>query len=202
MLKVDNKEFYNLAYLMDQDFIDVIPESPGNYYWVHYPHIITNTPLNELKNILEEYSKVDLNIPEEGIAGQKYYYKIGELGLSNNKGSSTIFGLSKGKEDVFIEYLTDSNNLSYFINFFKELCFKRPFYIGKAKDIKSRIIDHIEGRGNSPIKATINTLGVNKNHIWVGYEIISSLTMDESILNIFEEITQKKLKPGLTKRFG
>jgi hypothetical protein len=202
MLTIDGKEYYNLAYLMDQDFINEIPSSPGNYFWVHYPNIPLNTSLNQIKNILNEYSKIDLNIPVEGIAAQKYYYKIGELGFFNLNGANTIFGLNKGKEDLFIEYLSDTKNIAYFIDFFKDLCFKRPFYIGKAKDIKSRIIDHIEGRGNSPIKNTLNELKVNKNHIWIGFDLISPVNMDDTILYIFEEIAQKKLKPGLTKKFG
>ena len=204
-MEVDNKEYQTLIYYSDQDFINKIPDRPGNYFWVHYVNIPENCSLSDVRKFLSEYSKVDFNIPEEG-GGAKFYYKIGEMGFAYKIGemglvqSNTIFSLSKGKEEVLLEHLTNPSYLNEFIQFFKELCFKRPFYIGKAIDLRSRIKDHIKGRGNSPIKKAIEEANVDKNHIWIGYQEISQI--DETILNIYEEITQKKLKPGLTKKFG
>ena len=173
------------------------PDRGGNYYWVHYVNIPEDIKVEDLRKILLEYSKVDLRFGEEGF-GEKFHYKFGEVGFNTKE--NTILGLSKAKESKLINFLSDKNNLKMFIDFFQKTCFKRPFYIGKAIDLRSRIKNHINKQGGSPIIKTIEEQKINKSHIWIGFEEIQ--TIDEGILNIFEEITQIILKPGLTKKFG
>jgi hypothetical protein len=191
-------EYKTLLYYSDQDYLNKIPDRQGNYHWIHYVEFPDEVDINLVREILLEYSRIDLSFPEEGF-GKKFFYKIGEVGYGHDK-SKGLLGLALKNEAILLDYLSDKANFENFKTFWKDLCFRRPFYIGKAIKLRSRIKDHINGNGNSPILKFIKEQNIDKSHIWIGYEEIPSI--DLKILNIFEEITQIKLKPGLTKNFG
>lgn len=190
--------YKTLLYYLDQDFSNAIPQRSGNYFWVYYPDISQKEKLQEVIPILKEYTKVDLCISEV-LHREKYSVEVREL-FYNHKNQGNLFGLSKAKECTLVDYLESSqNNLNYFKSFFKSLCFSRPFYIGKAKNLRGRLKEHFSGC--SEVLSEIENRGIPKNHIWIGYEIIDT-AISEDVLNIFEEVLQRKLKPGLTQRFG
>jgi hypothetical protein len=55
-------------------------------------------------------------------------------------------------------------------------------------------------RGNSNILTEIERRSIDKDSVWISFEIIDQDSTD--ILNIYEEIAQKFLKPSITEKFG
>jgi hypothetical protein len=83
--------------------------------------------------------------------------------------------------------------------FFKDIYFSKPFYVGKANNLNSRIDSHLSN--GSKISKKLDELNIAPNCVWVGYKI-TDVTDDLEISNILEEIMQKILKPGLTEKAG
>lgn len=197
-MQVHNRDYKTFLYYSDSDNINEIPESPGNYYFVHYINIPPSFGIEKSWKLLKQFSSIDFDNSEEG-RGQKYFYKVRELSFRDYNPSS-VLGLSHARESKLYEHLSSSNKiLEKFLTYYKELCFTRPFYIGKAINLRSRINQHLKG-SNSPILEQIENRSIDKDNIWVSYDIIEQDSLD--ILNIYEEISQKFLKPSITEKFG
>jgi len=82
--------------------------------------------------------------------------------------------------------------------------FSRPFYVGKADNLQARIKDH--STGNSRILSHIRAQEINNEEVWVGFYELNHLSdldnTSENINDVFEEIFQRIVKPGLTQRPG
>ncbi|WP_324755575.1 GIY-YIG nuclease family protein [Sphingobacterium thalpophilum] len=177
-----------------RDTVNGIPEKSGIYYWVYWPDFdakIINE--NDLSNLLRDYSQRHLFFKESLKGRYKFEADIYEQGYPNN---GNLFGLPFSKATKLINYFKDYSNRVLFHEFFKEVCFSRPFYVGKAKNLRNRL-------GNQHFKETTEVLpeitssNINFSDIWVGYKIIPD-PGNEDINTIFEEILSRKVKPGLT----
>jgi hypothetical protein len=194
---VNNREYKTFLYYSDSDNINQIPELSGNYYFVHYINIDSKLGVNESWKALKNFSSVDFDNSEEG-KGQKYFYKVRELSFKDYNPNS-VLGLKAERATTLFEYLSSSNlNLNKFLSYYRDLCFTRPFYIGKAQNLRSRISQHV--RGSSNILKEIDSHSIDKDCIWISFEIIDQEAPE--ILNIYEEIAQKFLKPSITEKFG
>lgn len=189
-------EFNTLAYLEQfySDPINGIPKESGIYFWVYWPEFDPNTiPTKDLLDKLVEFSQRTLQSPEEILGKYKYRVKIEEQRFDKNQNP---FGLSDKQKIKLSKYLSDVNNAKSFFDFFKEVCFARPFYIGKATNLRSRLgTQHFKSK--SRIIPEIDSQGILHTEIWVGYKLIPSFSGDE-INTIMEEILSRNIKPGLT----
>ncbi|MBK8394596.1 MAG: GIY-YIG nuclease family protein [Leptospiraceae bacterium] len=77
----------------------------------------------------------------------------------------------------------------------------RPFYIGKAKNIRKRLANHFSQVASS-ILTELDKQEISYHDIYIGYRQIERVSENEKLNGIFEEIAQRMLKPGLTIRPG
>jgi hypothetical protein len=173
-----------------------VPTENGIYQWVYYPQFDEQTiqPV-DLIDLLKTYSKCNFYIEEELKGLYKFQAKIWEQGYKDN---DNIFGLSNKMKKELESFLNVRNNIGFFSTIFQEVCFARPFYLGKANDLKQRLSNHFNGAAGSPIVPAINAKGIPEKDIWVGYKIITPYAVSDNINKIFEEIYSRKVKPGLT----
>ena len=190
--------FQKLSYWL-QYFDDVpngIPTNSGIYYWVYWPQFNpSKISLQELESILLGYTQKSLFFSESLKGTYKYEAEINELGYPQN---GNIFGLPPSRKAKLVDYLQNRDNLVSFHRFFKEVCFSRPFYVGKANDLRRRLVtEHFQGK--TEVIPEIDKHNISYTDIWVGYRIINDPSK-EGINVIFEEIFSRRIKPGLTKK--
>ncbi|TKT93344.1 hypothetical protein [Dyadobacter frigoris] len=195
-MKYNDFEFNKLDYLKKNvdDPKDGIPSDYGIYQWVYWPAFDADRiATNDLINTLKEYSSRNFYIEEEIKGKYKFHAKIWEQGFRDN---ANMFGLSDKKHSELEAYLRSRTNIQAFYEFFKEICFVRPFYLGKANNLRSRLSQHFSGKSN--VIAEIVKSSVPDQHVWVGYRKLPFSPAESSINNIYEEIYSRRVKPGLT----
>lgn len=200
MTIVGNVTYQRLSYLQQfyDDPINGIPKKSGIYYWVYWPDFDTSSiSQNDLEVRLKEFTKRSLFFSETLIGNYKFHAIISEQGYPTK--NDTLFGLPQSKHNKLVKYLSDRSNLDFFSEFFKDVCFARPFYVGKANNLYTRLaLQHFKGVSSHILK-DIADRSVPATDIWVGYREIVDLA-NEDINNIFEEIFSRRIKPGLTKK--
>jgi hypothetical protein len=200
MIKVGNIGYNPLSFLLKfhADPTEGIPKASGIYHWVYWPRFDPKTiSMTALEIKLKEFTKKSLLFSETIVGEYKFHAIISEQGYPTK--NDTLFGLPDSKNLKLLKYLGDRGNLAFFSEFFQDVCFSRPFYIGKANNLNTRLVQqHFKGR-SSNILAEITKNGIPFTDIWVGYKIIPDIAGDD-INNIFEEIFSRRIKPGLTKK--
>ena len=194
-MKINEVEYNTLSYFASN--LDSIPSYSGVYYWVYWPSYIDGQILAEeyvLK--LKEYSSNEL-ILESNFQDYRFKLTVKDSHFLDKNG---LFGLNEKKTNCLLEFISYNNdNLLNFVCFFKKAAFMKPFYIGKANNLKQRISQHISGE--SKIKPKIQKSGINHNDIWIGFERVEDSKSDELNL-IYEEIIQRIVKPSLSEKAG
>ena len=191
--------FEKLSYLKQfySDPSNGIPEESGVYYWIYWPDFDPHTiSIKRLEDRLQEYSKKNLQFPEILKGKYKFIAEIKEQRFDKNE--APILGLSQGKKKKLLNHFNTRQNIIDFHIFFKEICFARPFYIGKANNLRQRLVNgHFKSR--SEILPELLDQKINDSDIWIGYKLIP-INIDSQLNTIFEEILSRNLKPGLTKK--
>jgi hypothetical protein len=178
------------------DPIDGIPTVSGIYYWVYWPEINASVASEiTIKTVVDEYVSKSLLFSEEAKGKYKFHAVIKEQGYPEN---GELFGLSPSKSAKLYNYLRTPTHRQLFIDFFKELCMSRPFYVGKASNLRSRLASQ-HFKSTTEVIPEIDSLKISHTDIWVGYKVIPDPGSDD-ISTIFEEIFSRKIKPGLTKK--
>lgn len=197
MIQNDIK-FEKLTYLTKyyDDPVNGLPEKSGIYFWVYWPEFDPyKIDIDRLEEKLIEFSGKKLQFEEELHGRFKYKSVIYEQRFENN---GNPFGLSPSKRIKLINYLSDKNNLESFSIFFKEVCFARPFYIGKANNLRTRLVaGHFKRK--TEVIPEIEKQKIPLSEIWIGYKLIPPFE-NEDMNTIFEEILSRNIKPGLTKK--
>lgn len=177
-----------------KDAVLGIPTDYGIYQWVYWPEFDKNTITpTQLVDLIKNYSKHNFYIEEEFLGTFKFQAKIWEQGFRDN---DNMFGLSDKKHKELENYLSDRTNIDFFSTFFKEICFIKPFYLGKADNLRSRLSQHFNSKSN--IVPQIIAKAIPEKDIWVGYKPISKPASGSKINTIFEEIYSRRVKPGLS----
>ena len=172
---------------------DGIPIAYGIYSWVYWPKFDETTiTQNDLKDLLIDYSSQDFYIEEKLKGIYKFEGQIWEQGYNQN---GNMFGLNTSKHNSLYTYFSIRANIINFKDFFQDFCFAKPFYIGKANNLRSRLSSNFNGKTN--VIPQINTKGIPYKDIWVGYKTVTG-TVSKDMNVIFEEIYSRKVKPGLT----
>jgi hypothetical protein len=190
--------YERLSYLIQyyDDALNGIPESSGIYYWVYWPDFeYSSISTQDLTDKLLEFTTRSLFFKEVIRGPYKFEAEIREQTYPSN---GNFFGLSHSKQNKLLAYLNLEDNKRIFHDFFKEVCFSRPFYIGKANNLRRRLVSQ-HFKGKTEVLPEIDGLSINYSDIWVGFKIIDDPN-DEGLNNIFEEILSRKIKPGLTKK--
>jgi hypothetical protein len=191
------KEYESLEFYMQ--FHNEIPTKSGIYSWVFWPFKeshIKEVNFSILINTIKYFSAVNINYSETSSTGYKFEVSVKEKGFENN-----FIGLSLKKEEQLKNYLKASeDNRNNFLEYLKLVCISRPFYVGKADNLNQRLRQHFEGV-NSDILRFLRDQKINFNDVLICFELID-MQFDDSINNVYEEITQRIIKPGLTKRPG
>lgn len=174
-----------------------IPELPGIYFWVYWPDFNSDfISKTALENLLVDYSSKTLQFPETLKGTYKFVAEIKEQKFDKNV--DPLFGLSPSKKNQLLRYFDDRSNIKEFHAFFKEICFARPFYIGKANNLRTRLVkSHF--RDKSYVVPEIRNQRINESEIWVGYKLVPMNNNDQMNV-IFEEILSRNVKPGLSKK--
>ncbi len=189
----------NLAYLIKNK--EEIPVESGTYYWYHWPQFSDGISKEGLNKLLLKYSNQSLNLDEE-LIGLKNKVIIKERFFEQKTPIryNAILGLNQAKSLQLLDFIFCNHEaFIYFQNFFKELCFARPFYIGKAKSLRTRLGNHFD-RVDSKILNHISERNISQTEIWITWSLTPPI--NEEISHLFEEIIQRKLKPGLVEKYG
>ena len=198
MIAID--EYKKLEFL--RQYPNEIPEKEGNYYWVYCPWNCLDYSYEELMERLEKFSNIELSFSEE-FKSRRTRIEVNQITFKDyDKGTLLNIGLKD--EAILKEYLEFSaKNRLFFIKFLRHLCFLKPFYIGKADDLQKRLKQHFSGSGSSPIMKRVRENDINFDEIFIGFQDLEiSEGENLKMLNIYEEITQKLLRPSLTKYYG
>jgi len=194
-MKFNNIKYLKLSYFkyhLDDEFDNIIDRN-GIYYWVYWPKFNQDTITHDdLIKVLYDYTNKKLHYSEKFKGRYKFNGEISEQWFKIN---GNIFGFSNKKNKTLTDYLIDRNNIKSFAILFKELCFARPFYIGKANDLKNRLKAHFNYR--TDILDQIDKIKIEHSEIWVGYKLIDDPSK-KGLNVIFEEFFSRTLKPGLT----
>jgi len=173
-----------------------IPKESGIYYWVYWPQINSKMSVTDVEKKLLEYTKNGLLFSEKVRGKYKYEAVINEQWYKDN---GNIFGLAESKKNILINYLkADSKNLKFFVDYFERICFSRPFYIGKANNLRTRLASQ-HFKGKTEIMGQIVKYGIPRNDIYVGYEVVED-NAPEKVNVVLEEIFSRNVKPGITKK--
>jgi hypothetical protein len=171
-----------------------IPTDYGIYQWVYWPQFDENTiTVAQLTTLIKDYSKQNFYIEEEFLGTFKFQAKIWEQGYRDN---NNMFGLSDKNHKELEDYFQIRNNIIFFSSFFQEICFVKPFYIGKADNLQSRLSQHLSSKTN--VIPQIFSKGIPEINIWVGHKSINKPAPGSKINTIFEEIYSRRVKPGLS----
>lgn len=190
----------NLAYLKINP--EEIPTTPGTYFWYHWPQFPDTISRDNLIKLLQRFSNQKLIVSED-LYGLRNNITITErvFDLRKTDIGTSILGLSELKSIELLNFIyKDDIGFAFFRDFFKEICFARPFYIGKAKSLQSRLENHFD-RSNSKILERLDEFEIPQTEVWIGWKETPDLDNSE-IAHIFEEIIQRKLKPGLVEKYG
>ncbi len=201
---IDNNSFkFNTLKYIQYDS-SIIPCTEGIYKWIYWPNL-ENFIINK-----DEYWKMLCLFSTKRLAEfsnfSDYKFEITVIESSFqrlNYKSIEPFGLSTNKSECLKSYIHCNENRREFNDFLKSVVFSRPFYVGKANNLQNRIKDH--SNGNSKILKYIRDQEISNEEIWVGtYELnnLSHSTESENINDVFEEILQRIVKPGLSQRAG
>lgn len=182
--------FKELAYL--ESYFEDIPEKEGIYSWVYWPRFDPyNSSENAINSCIKEFTTTNLTTIER-TEKFKFRVEVGESGFPQN---GNLFGLNEDKSAALWRFVSEKKNRSAFANFFKYICFSRPFYIGKADNLRMRLVQHF--RYQTKLRSLIDDNHISSNKIWVGFSGIE-LSQESGLNIIFEEILQRTLKPGLS----
>ena len=174
---------------------DEIPTNSGVYYWAYWPYFDPSSISHpKLIEKLLDFGTRQLYYSEPFKGQYKFKGEIAEQWFKDN---GNLFGLNDSKHEDLSMYLKNSGNVKDFFEVFKVLCFGRPFYIGKANDLRSRLNQHFNRR--SEILDMIDSKRIPHSEIWIGIQEID-VTISPKINNIVEEIFSRVFKPGLTKK--
>lgn len=190
--------FEKLSYWLQYyaDPINGIPEDSGIYYWVYWPEFDPKTiTVPQLQQQLLDYTNRGLFFKETLKGRYKFEGEIREQGFPSN---GNLFGLSPSKSLKLVNFFGTSANLQFFSDFFREVCFSRPFYVGKANNLRTRLAQQ-HFKSTTDVVPEIDDVKISYTDIWVGYKLIPDPNNDD-INNIFEEIFSRRIKPGLTKK--
>ncbi len=201
---IDNNSFkFNTLKYIQYDS-SIIPCTEGIYKWIYWPNL-ENFIINK-----DEYWKMLCLFSTKRLAefsnfsDYKFEVTVIESSFQRlNYKSIEPFGLSINKSECLKNYIHCDENRREFNDFLKSVVFSRPFYVGKANNLQNRIKDH--SNGNSKILKYIRDQEISNEEIWVGtYELnnLSHSIESENINDVFEEILQKIVKPGLSQRPG
>ncbi len=150
--------------------------------------------IDDIEKHLISYSEKNLFYSERAVGKYKYEMFVSERGYPKGKG--TMFGLSPSKNASLKKFLSVAINATYFESHFQELCFSRPFYVGKANNLRRRLAgDHFKGK--SQIIKAIQDCGIVHSDIWIGFKVMPDPD-DKEINVILEEIFSRRALPGLT----
>jgi hypothetical protein len=111
------------------------------------------------------------------------------LGIKNEKKQKKILNLLDKDEDT-------KQAFAHTLELIISSC--PPIYIGKANNIRSRLINHFENK--TDLVNTIESAGIDKNHIYISY--IEDYFNDDDVTTVIEEIHQRLTNPAYTKRYG
>lgn len=135
-IKYEKLSYWRFIY---NDTVNGIPTNSGIYFWVYWPEFDASTiTVNELNDHLIAFCEKNLQFPETLKGTYKFIAHIHEQKYL--EGSSPLFGLSESKRQDLLEYFRESrSNIEDFAIIFKEICFARPFYVGKSNNLRSRL---------------------------------------------------------------
>jgi hypothetical protein len=187
----------------------LIPQKPGMYFWIFFPDFDPKTiSINDFRDLMIYYTNSQPFFFEKIKGRYKYQGVIYENRFNfdfiksiqdpnaTNIESKTIFSLSTEKENKLLNELqSNRSHMEYFHSYFKELCFYRPFYVGKADNLFDRLEDHFNDQ--TEVVPEIKRRKIKMHDIFLGYKTIPT-TMQTDLNVILEEIFSKTVKPGLT----
>lgn len=189
-------------YLFDNNNIAKVPKESGIYYWLFFRDLIpyVNDGSVFISNLKKFYSANLPSIPSN-FQNFKFSVSTSESYFVNKNNEGKILGLGDEKIELLEDFLNKGiTERTFFNNFLKQILFQKPFYVGKADNLQNRLRNHISGK--SKILKKIRELNIAEETIWIGYTPLDASFINEELNSVFEEVTQRILKPSFVERPG
>ena len=144
-MKIINEiDFKTLSYYLNN--IESISVEGGIYYWIYWPAYkrgVINT--DEYIDKVFEYSSKSVAISKY-FSDFKFSICIKETEfLDINSTKRNFLGLSCNKRDLLLKIIkNDEDKFDEFVNIFKKSCFMKPLYVGKADNLRVRLLQHFK----------------------------------------------------------
>jgi hypothetical protein len=189
-------------FLIDKDNVSKIPDGSGIYYWIYYWDLspFVNDENLFLLNLKKFYSK-SLPSISSNFQNFKFTVSTSESFFTNKKNEDRLLGLGDEKIELLEDFISNGVDARKYINsFLKQILFQKPFYVGKADNLQRRLKEHFAGK--TKILRKIQDLNFEHETIWIGYTVFDAQIISKELNEVFEEITQRILKPSFVERPG
>lgn len=197
VFQVKNKDIVTLKYFRYKQ--ETVPMKPGIYSWYYWPNF-KNSELTFDTYWLKLINYCSKSIGAiSSFSDYKFSIDVKEANLQSKIGDEFPFGLSEAKSKKLKEYLAIELNRIHFSDFLYDVVMNKPFYVGKADNLRVRLNSHL--LGGSDILKCLEENRIDEEEVLIKYEVVKS-EIDTNVNDIYEEIFQKIVKPSLVKKPG
>lgn len=171
------------------------PNAPGIY--VFYKDIERYSGVSVADHLIGEVEASKF-FPREGVVSPLFNVKVESLTRLTKRKTDALKEFSKNIK--FSESVDEIISLS--------ILFQTPLYIGKAKDLKSRVRQHFDG--DSDLKEVLASSGIDIRRT----TILAIVSDEDSVFfeeekntgieyeNLMEDLLSRMFCPGFTRRYG
>ena len=172
-----------------------IPTYSGVYVWRYWPSFNNLTK----KDIIQKVEEIKNKFPilTERLKNNRLDITVDRKPFT--KESFLVPGASKN--DEILKLLDDEDFRLNFANTMEIVMFNAPpLYIGKAKNLRSRLEDHFDEK--TPVINLIRKSKIPEHEIFISFIKDTISYENNDVTSTIEEILQRLTNPPLTKRYG
>lgn len=177
---------------------ELILEKPGIYVWSFSPNISCDSP-ESFMNSINEFANKRFSLDRSDKVWQ-HQIILERRPFSNNGG----LVLSETKLNEVQERASDLSFRMCFSEIISSVCQDtQVLYIGKAKNLRTRLEDHLNERG-SRLLSDLKDANITDDElrIRVVYDSSEVLVYPTDLSSSCEELLQRILNPGFVRRYG
>ena len=180
---------------------DRLPTNPGVYIWRYWP---SPNSLNK-EGLIKFINELNASFPiyEEILKNNRATFTMQRTAFGE-RGGEGLLGINKANKKIqnLLKYMeTDQVSREKLASILETMISTAPpLYIGKADNIKTRLIQHFNLETDFSVRLKESLIPIKD--IYVSFLIDEVSEEDKIITTGIEEILQRITNPPLTKRYG
>lgn len=178
-----------------------IPSCSGIYIWRYWPTVRGL----EFDDLISLFEKVQKEFPRQSelLRNSRIEAKILRTPFGSDS-QDRVMGKNQGHDKILnlLSSIKESRENRVAIANLIEclLAQAAPIYIGKADNLKNRLVQHFEGK--TDFSQRLRKTSISVEDIYISYIKDEISILDESITTTLEEILQRVTNPPLVSRYG